>query len=248
MDSSQRHTALEVVGGTGNWVLAAVQHRSDTEGVITASLFVQDVQTLHAARFPEQSFDLISMALLAPAILTLDYQALVCMLLPLGRPGGMVRWTEMEFPLTSSHALARLTHLTCQALQVAGHTFVPPTFQELDMLFAQRREEKDMPAHPLERRHLGITPIMGSWLRKVGYQHVQPFPTAIEVSYGTQAHGCFVHTVEYFALHVKPFLLSQRVIAADDYGPLVAQVHDELHQESFSGLCMLLTGCERRPS
>jgi ubiquinone/menaquinone biosynthesis C-methylase UbiE len=259
---------LEVGCGTGDWVravaqaspsiqisgldkrdhlLAPAQHRADAEGSTNALFSVQDVRTLDPHRFPEQSFDLISMAFLAPAMLTLDYQALVCMLLPLGRPDGMVRWTEMEFPVTSSPVLARLTNLTCRALQQTGHSFVPPVFQELDALFAQWNQERRLPARPIERRHLGITPMMGSWLRKAGYRHIRHFPTAIEVSYGTDAHGCFVHTVECFAQQIKPFLLAQGVIATDNYEPLVAQVHDDLHQESFCGLCMLLTVCARIP-
>jgi hypothetical protein len=105
-----------------------------------------------------------------------------------------------------------------------------------------------MPTYPFERRHLGIIPMMGSCLRKAGYQHVQHAPTVIGVSYGTEAHACFVHAVERFAQHNQPFLLAQDVIAEDTPELLLAEVHDELHQESFCGLCMLLTVCARIPS
>jgi len=242
------YPSMQVIGlDKHERLLAAAQHRAESAGVTNASFFVQDVHTLHAARFPDQSFDLINIAFIAPAMLTLDYQALVRTLLPLCRPGGTVRWTEMEFPLTSSPALARLTELTCHVLQAAGHTFVSPWMLELNALFAQWRDEKNMSAHPIERHHLGITPMMGSWFRKAGYQSIQHVPTAIEVSCGTEAHACFVHEVERFGQHIKPFLLAQGVIAADDYEPLLAEVHDELHQESFCGLCFLLTVCAQVP-
>jgi len=268
IDSSQIHTALDVVCGTGEWVLAVAQaypsiqvvgldksdhllataqQRADTEGLTNASFSVQDVRTLDPHRFPVQSFDLINLAFLAPALLVIDYQALVQKLIVLCRPGGMVRWTEMEFPLTSSPALARLINLTCQAVQAAGHTFVSPWMLELAEIFADLRQEKGMPTPAVERRHLGITPMMGSWLRRAGYQHVQHFPTAIEVSFGMEAHPSFVRQVAVFAQQIKPFLLAQGVLTKDAYEPFLAQIHDELHDADFCGLCLLLTVCAQIP-
>lgn len=269
LDASQIHTALDVSCGAGGWVvdvaktypaihitgidareqaLASAQHHAQAEGLCNAHFIMQDLHTLDMSCFPSTSFDLINLMVLAPALLTLDYQLLVHRLVPLCRPGGMLRWTEMEFPMTSSPAFEQLAGLTLCALQAAGHSFIPLSLQAITEVYDTWRREEGKPVIPPQRRHLGITPLMGQWLRKAGYQHIRHFPTAIEVSTGTTAHSHFARQVAVFGRRILPFLLTQGVTTEADAELLLAQVEEELQEERFCGLCMMLTVCAQTPA
>jgi len=268
VDPAQVYSALDVGCGAGGWVLdvahtyphmqvtgidtsepcIAYARRLAEEGDLSNAHFVvQDMRSLEEDGFPLDAFDLIHMAFLSSTLLTTDYPALLRTLFRLCRSGGMVCWTEMEFPITTSPAFEHLTALICRALQAAGHSFVPPSLQELAALFVCRRGETGQLVQPDERRHLGITPMMGSWFRASGYQQVQHLPAAIEVSTGTGAHPCFVRQVEVFGQQIRAFLLEQQVISKNACERLLFQVLDEVQQETFCGLCFVLTTCAHKP-
>jgi hypothetical protein len=86
-----------------------------------------------------------------------------------------------------------------------------------------------------------MTPMMGSWLRNVGCCAVESFPTVIEVSTGIPSHPCFIRQVEVFGQQITPFLCEQNVITATALAQLLSQVAEEIRQEDFCGLCLLLT-------
>jgi hypothetical protein len=153
----------------------------------------------------------------------------------------------MEFPLTSSPAFEHLTLLVCRALQAAGQSFISSSFQQLEGVFDQWRPEAGQTVTSYERRQLGITPMMGSWLRETGYQNVQHCATALEVSAGTGMHPCFVRQVEVFGRQIRPFLLEQEVITEDACEQLLSQVQEEVQQDTFCGLCFVLTTCAHKP-
>jgi ubiquinone/menaquinone biosynthesis C-methylase UbiE len=269
LDPTQVQTALDVACGSGGWVLdmakahpaiqvtgldtceaalASAQRQAQTEDLKNAHFGVQDLHTLDTTCFPATSFDLINLMILAPALLTLDYQLLVQRLVALCRPGGLLRWTEMEFPLTSSPAFEQLVRLTLHALQQVGHSFIPLSLQAIAEVFDEWRREEGKPVVPVHRRHLGITPLMGQWLRKARYQHIRHFPTAIEVSTGTPAHAHFLRQVEVYTQQIMPFLFAQGVITEADSASLLTQIREELQQERFCGLCMMLTVCAQAPA
>jgi SAM-dependent methyltransferase len=262
MMTKQLATALDVACGAGGWVLDVAQtsphlqvtgidsseqciayaQRLANEGnLVNARFLTQDMQTLERGPFEPASFDLVNVAFIAPLLLTTDYEALMRSLVRLCRPEGILRWTEMELPITNGPAFEQLMALTCRALQTAGHTFTPPALLECDAIFAEWRRERGLPIQPVERRHLGITPMMGSWLRRIGCRMVESVPTAIEVSTGAQAHPCFVRQVEVFGQQITPFLCEQGVIPAADLAHLLTQVAEEIRQGGFCGLCFLLT-------
>jgi ubiquinone/menaquinone biosynthesis C-methylase UbiE len=201
--TKQLATALDVACGAGSWVLdvaqtsphlqvtgidssepciAYAQRLANESNLVNAHFLTQDMHTLERGPCEPASFDLVNVAFIAPLLLTTDYEALMRSLVRLCRPGGVIRWTEMELPMTNGAAFERLMALTCRALQTAGHTFTPPSMQETETIIAAWRRERGLPVQPVERRSLGITPMMGSWLRLVGCRTVEAVPTAIEVS------------------------------------------------------------------
>jgi ubiquinone/menaquinone biosynthesis C-methylase UbiE len=268
VDPARVYSALDIGCGAGGWVLdvahtyphmqvtgidiwepcLAYARRLAEEGNLSNAHFVvQDMRSLEEDGFPPDAFDLIHLAFLASTLLTTDYGGLVRTLFRLCRPSGMVCWTEMEFPITTSLAFEHLTALTCRALQSAGHTFVSPSLQAIATIVARWRGESEQTVRLPERRHLGITPMMGSWFRASGYQQIQHLPTAIEVSAGMGAHPCFVRQVEVFGRQITPFLLEQQVIGEDACEHLLSPVLDEVQQDAFCGICCVLTTWAHKP-
>ena len=107
-----------------------------------------------------------------------------------------------------------------------------------------------------QRRHLGITPMLGRWLRNAGCGAKRERPVysiwgiderviheavyAIEVSAGQPAHEEFVAQTKRFARQVKPFLLRTGVIEDQDHASLCEQLGTELASQEFCGLAFLL--------
>ena len=264
MRAKRLMTVLDVACGTGGWALELAQtfpalhvtgldlsephvryaqRRATEDGLVNARFLTQDMRILATGPFEQTSFDLINVAFIAPTLLETDYAVLMQTLIRFCRPGGMLRWTEMEFPVTNSLAFEQFTALVCRALAAAGHTFIPPDMQRSAVIFDDWRRALGLAVRPFERRHLGITPLMGGWLREAGCQEVEVFSVPIEVSSGSQAHAAFVQQVEVFGHQIAPFLYTQVGVAPDALARLLRQVMDELQHDDFCGLCFLLTLC-----
>jgi ubiquinone/menaquinone biosynthesis C-methylase UbiE len=194
---------------------------------------------------PNAPFDLIHTAFLAPYLLRMDYLALLQTLWGLCRPGGLVCWTEMEFPLTNSPALERLMSLTCEALTSAGQSC--PSYSTSAQL-SSARHTRGVATLLHKWGYLGMIPLLGTWFQQAGYQQVQQIATPIEVSSGTEANPCFTRQVEAFLRHIRPWLLAWEVITPEAVAQLACQVEAEVQQESFCGLCWLLSVLGQKPA
>ena len=260
--ASQLTTALDVVCRCGSWALdvaatypflhvtgidtsglcvAYAQCLANAQGLVNANFQVQDMRTLASGPFAADSFDLINVAFVAPTLLTTDYAALMQSLFRLCRPGGSIRWMEMELPLTNSTAFEQFTALICRALDAAGQTFVSPDMQRSAAIFDDWRRSQGVQVTPSERRNLGITPMMSGWLREAGCWNVEAFPIPLDVSAGTPAHTAFVSQVEVFGQQVAPFLCERGVTTTEALTHLLSRMMEELEQDDFCGLCLVLT-------
>jgi ubiquinone/menaquinone biosynthesis C-methylase UbiE len=275
MERTDTHDILNVACGTGDGLfdlarahphiqfvsierdegnIRATEHLARSEGVQNITLLAHDLTHFDPHLFPRTGFDVINVAFLGEYLLTLDYGAFAQSLWTICRPGGMVHWLEGELPITNSSACESLTAKLCQALQAAGHSFMPPSFQEIAEIFARWQQEAGYTVRPYERRALGITPLLGSWLRKAGFQPPSNMPSAIEVSAGTQAHPYFVQLALAFSHQIKPFLLRMGVMSEPAFEELIQQMEGELQAPTFCGICFLLRvsgqkleapGCQR---
>jgi hypothetical protein len=72
---------------------------------------------------------------------------------------------EAQLPVTTSVAFARLTALVCEALQRAGPSFIHESMWERAELVAAQTGKARVDRSSYQRCHLGITAMLGSWLR-----------------------------------------------------------------------------------
>ena len=259
LDWAQVHAVLDVGCGTGAWarMVARTSPHLDVLGIDRDPLALDmadscsvageepgpnvrfammDVCALDERTLPPARFDLVHLAFLADAILTVDYAALARSLFRVTRPGGMLLWTEAEFPLTTSAACERLFALTLQALDHTGHSFLMPGWGA-----------RWLAQTSAQRTFLGITPMLGLWLRKADYENQQQVVAALEVSHGQPLHSQFVNAVLAFGVRIQPFLVQQGVISEPECERLREEVYRQLRSPDFCGMAYVLTVSARKP-
>jgi ubiquinone/menaquinone biosynthesis C-methylase UbiE len=283
-DLSRARSVLEIGCGGGEWLRALARQYPDLQciGIEQDDLLVKaanalayrddlpqvaflaaEMNDISPALFPEKGFDLVHLSFLGRYILTTDYPALAQSCTALCRPGGIVCWTEAELPVTTSPAFQRLTSLVLEGLQRAGQSFIPEKMWELAELFASRSGKAGVERSSYQRRHLGITPMLGRWLRDAGCgaQRERPIYSiwgidervihqkvyAVGVSAGQPAYEGFLEQVRRFARQAKPFLLRTGVIEEMEHTALCDQLETELTNQDFCGLSFLLRAWAPRP-
>jgi hypothetical protein len=164
----------------------------------------------------------------------------------------MMCWTEAELPITNSPACERLISLICEAVQRAGQSFISERMWQVAALFASRSGMDATGQSKYTRRHLGITMMLGIWLRDAGcgalletHQHtlrgrdtheIHQAAYVVEVSTGQPAYETFVRQTLLWSQRVKPLLLRTGVIVETEYTTLCNQLEEELAHEDFCGL------------
>jgi SAM-dependent methyltransferase len=276
-DLTHARSLLEIGCGAGAWLRAVARLYPDLQCIgidqdefqvkaanalaqqdhlAQVAFLTTDMNDGSSALFSPGTFDLVHLSLLGRYILTADYSALAQTYAALCRPGGIMCWMEAERPITTSPACERLTSLVCEALHRAGQSFIPERTWELAEHFAARSEMPVIERSSYKRRHLGITPMLGRWLRDAGCGAQRETATysiwgiddrvihetayAIEVSAGQPAHEEFARQARRFAQHVKPFLLHTGVIEEREHAALCDQLATELTNQDFCGLSFLL--------
>ena len=280
-DLSRAQSILEIGCGAGEWLRAVARQYPDLQcigidedelqvkaanalayrdGLAQVAFLAHAINDLPPTLFPEGSFDLVHLSFLSRYILTADYPALAQTCAALCRPGGILCWTVAELPITISAAFERLTSLVCEALQRARQNFIPERMWEWAELVAVRSGKTGVERSAYRRHSLGITPMLGRWLRDAGCGGQRETPLysiwgidervihqtayAIEVSVGQPANARFVGQARRFAQQVKPFLLRTGEM---EHTALCDQLETELTNQEFCGLSFLLRVWAPRP-
>jgi ubiquinone/menaquinone biosynthesis C-methylase UbiE len=173
--------------------------------------------------FPDASFDLVNGRLLCGFMLPAAWPKLLAECWRLLKPGGVIRLSEGESPLTTSPALERFLALVSQALKQAGQSL------------------------SADGRHIGITPVLPRLVRQAGFVDVRLRASASEWSMGTQAHYPVFKDFLMALELVQPFLIKMGVATPDELQLLGQQAAAEMQQEEFCGLSVLLTVWGRKP-
>jgi len=283
-DLTHAQSILEIGCGAGEWLRAVARQYPDLQcigidqdehlmkvanalayrdGLAQVAFLAAEMSDILPTLFPEASFDLVQLSFLSRFILTADYPRLAQACAALCRPGGIVCWTEAELPISNSAAFEQLTALVCEALQRAGQSFISESMWEWAELVAACSGKAGVDRSSYKCHTLGITPMLGRWLRDAGCGAQPEMPTyslwrlddrvihetayAIEMSAGQPAHQGFVRQAMRFAHQVKPFMLRTGVIEEMEHTALCEQLEVELASHDFCGLSFLLRAWALRP-
>jgi len=231
-------TVLDVACGPGWWVLAMAQEYRDVNFVgidhrlsfiqfartmaqaremKNASLLVQDIYSPDETLGPGRGFDFINMAFCADRTSLATFPALLQQVRRLCRPGGLVRWVEMDTPGTNSAAYGRLTTLARQALQKAGLGLPASAFA------------------------VGIAQVMEQWLHEADFEevHSAPYEFVIAADKDAQAHHRFFRQASVACLQMRAFLLAMEVTTVYEFEQLYRQMHVDMLSKAFLGTCVV---------
>jgi ubiquinone/menaquinone biosynthesis C-methylase UbiE len=228
---------LDVGCGPGGWVhqVARTYPEMEVTGIdishsmITYARAHAQVRQLSNAHFAvmdaakpldslDQSFDLINARFLLGFMLPTVWPRFLRECLRIARPGGVIRLTEGEgFGITSSAAFEQLSEMSIRAMYRARRTYSP------------------------DERSIGITPMLGHFLRDIGCQRRGQMAHAIDYSAGTEAHRPTVQNFTVALQLMKPFLLTMGVTSSGEFERLYQQAEIETLANDFRGVMYFLT-------
>ena len=268
---------LEIGCGAGEWLLGIAREypqlqcigvdqdkgmmmmanaTAEQDGMAQMRCFASEINDIGPDLFPLVKFDLVHLSFLSRYILTVDYPKLARTCAALCRPGGFICWTEAELPVTNSPAFERLVGLLCEALDKAGQSFIPESMLELSGLPTKGSGKRRVGRAAYKRRHLGIAPMPGRWLRDAScgmfntssetarrlfgkYPAIPEKPYAIRLSSGSMPYKSFVQMMPRLLHEAKRFLLAKGVIGFGEFDDLCVKVEKELASEDFCGLAFV---------
>lgn len=235
-DFAHIHTMLDIACGPGGWVLQAAQEHPTVEVIgIDASVQLVDyaraqakARGLHNARFQnmdalqpldfaDNSFDLVNSRALVAFMYPQAWTTLLKEMYRICRPGGAIRMTEGEMPLTNSPAFERLSSLYVQALKVVGRSLSP------------------------DGRHFGITPMLPRLIKDAGFQHVEKRPLLADFSTGSKGHAGWSQEFTTAFQLGSQFLLHLGLIQQEEFNLLYQQMLAEMSADTFCGIAYGLT-------
>ncbi|WP_052891278.1 class I SAM-dependent methyltransferase [Thermogemmatispora carboxidivorans] len=236
VEGRRLESILDLACGPGGWVLETAQSYpwAKVTGIDISETLVRyaraqaQVQGLSNARFevmdlleplplPDDHFDLINARDLTGLLTPATWPRVLHEAWRICRPGGLLRLTEFERPISNGAAFMQLQELTLRAFQCLGRSFPPPS------------------------HHLGILPRLASLLREAGYRQIQQRAYVLDFSAGSEAHEALSRGYEVELWLSRPFLLDAGVTTPAEFDTLYRRALLEMFDENFAGLCYILT-------
>lgn len=235
------HSILDIACGPGGWVLQAAQAYPQVEimGVdlsirmimyARAQAMVHEISNarfrlmnvLKPLDFPDGSFDMVNARTLFAFMSPTSWPILLRECFRILRPGGVIRLTECEFPLTTGPAVEAINALTTQTFHLTGRSFSP------------------------DGRNIGITPMLGRLLHDAGYQNIQHQSHVLNYSKGTEAHEYFFSDYRTSFQIGQDFLIKNGLISQEAFEPLYRQALQEIWADNFQAIQLFLTAWGER--
>lgn len=227
VDPSTIHKVLDVACGPGEWVLdlaSAYQHMevvgvdlsekmvnyANSRKWPNATFRIMDIR--QPLDFPDNTFDFVNARLLLTFMPKEAWPQLLKECIRIIRPGGLVRLTESESAISNSPAFEKIQAMTAHSLYLTGRTFSPIGSQ------------------------IGITPMLGSFLRNAGYQNIKHTAFAVDLSADGDAHEAMYQTFQIGFLLSQPFLLRMNSISEAELAELCHTATQEMQASDFHAI------------
>lgn len=233
---------LDVACGPGGWALnmafkfpekriVGIDVGRSMIGYARAQARVQGLQnvrfivinSLEAFPFADQSFDLVNARLIRGSLPAAKWLTFLKECYRILRPGGVMRITEAEWPITNSPRFEKLGEIYPSALWRSGTTFSPGG------------------------REIALTPVLSKLLKSAGYQQLCQQPFAIDFSFGTEAHDGVFHDLILLAQLLKPYFIAMGTTTNDEIEALYRDMQIEQYSDEFCGIWYFLTVWGERP-
>lgn len=233
VDLSSIHDVLDIACGPGGWVLdVAFAHRdkhivgvdisssmlsyarahAGVQGLQNATFRYMDATS--SLDFPDASFDFINSRFITGFMWKEAWPQLLQECARILRPGGIIRFTETDYPGTSatnSTALSRLNRLMVRAFYRTGRSFCGDE----------------------DGYQLGITPTLRSFFEEAGYSAIREQAHGMNYSAGTDSYRSMSKNLQVAMKLIQPFLIKSGVATGEELDQVYQQLVIDLLREDF---------------
>lgn len=216
LEVARMYPDIEVVGfDISEPMIEYAQAHAQARGLDNAHFQVMDA--LKPFAFSDASFDLVNARTLSGFMNPQTWPVLMQEMYRVCRPGGVLRLTEFELPVTNSPAFELVSSLTVRAFQKAQRNFSP------------------------DERHFGITPMLRLLLRNAGCQNIQYKAHAVDFSAQTQLHMDGYQDFLIVYQLIQPFLVKMQVTTQEEIERIYQDMLTEMHGDDFAALWFYIT-------
>ncbi len=227
---------LDIASGSGEWTLAAAQVAPQIQfvGIESAAAQVEQAHKQAEAsglrnltftnadsfghlEFPDNSFDLVNARYLVGLLPASAWPIMVKECVRVTRPGGIVRLTETDMPITNSTAIEQLSTWICQAYAKKQLSFSPTG------------------------RLLTITPELKAFLQEAGCKQVRQVVWNTNFSMGMPAYTQVTQDLQRAYQLLLPFLVSSGEAKQEEAEQTYQQMLSEMQSEEFTDNALSLT-------
>lgn len=241
-DPSMMNNILDIASGPGGWVLdmasahphiavtgvdishlmvAYAQSQAQVRGVDNAYFKIMNV--LEPLDFADNTFDLVNIRFISAFMQTTAWSTLVQECLRLLKPGGILHLTDFELPLSNSPAFEKLMGLAIRSFQMSKLSFSP------------------------EGRNVGITFMLGRFLRNAQFENIQHQAHVVEFSEGTENHMAMYQNWMIASKLVQPYLIKLGLGAQEELELLYQQMLTEMVADDFCAVWYFMSAWGRKP-
>lgn len=233
------HKVLDVACGPGGWVLdlASTHRHIEVVGIDLSEKLISHANSrkwpntsfrlmniLQPLDFPDNTFDFVNARLLFSFIPKAFWPTLLKECMRILRPGGILRLTECERPLSNSLAFERWGEISMYAMN------------SIDMSFSA------------DGKQMGITLMLSGFLQEAGCQHIRHASFAIDFSAGGDAKGYMYENAQLGFLLVSPFMLKLNPsLSKDELTLLTNQALKDMDSSDFRAVWYYLSVWGKKP-
>jgi ubiquinone/menaquinone biosynthesis C-methylase UbiE len=219
------HPTLHVVGADLSERMIEYAQTQATTKNLPARFQVMNILK-HPLPFEDNSFDLVNMRLLVGILYPEQWSTLLAECLRLLRPGGIIRVTEFERPLSNSAFFERYTSLLIGTFYRDHRTFSS------------------------DGLHFGLFPMLKRLLKQAGFMHIRHIPYMIDVSADVpDAHQAFFADALAIVQIGMPYLqrMARTQAERDELESLSDRLQDLAKEEDFYAYWPYMTFLGRKP-
>ena len=223
LDVAFENAKINVVGiDISQQMVEYARAHAEAQGMNNASF--QVMNALESLAFDDNSFDVVNARYIQAFMMKTSWAPLMKEIMRILRPGGRVLLTDGEWSISNSPAFEKMGAMLTHVGTVTGRSFSP------------------------DGRHIGITPMLGRFLRDAGFVDIQRKAHVLDFSAGAEDYGNTYQDLMAGLKLLEPFLVLAKVTTEEEFEELYQQALAELMLDSFCGVGYMLTVWGKKPA
>ena len=223
LDVAFENAKINVVGiDISQQMVEYARAHAEAQGMNNASF--QVMNALESLAFDDNSFDVVNARYIQAFMMKTSWAPLMKEIMRILRPGGRVLLTDGEWSISNSPAFEKMGAMLTHVGTLTGRSFSP------------------------DGRHIGITPMLGRFLRDAGFVDIQRKAHVLDFSAGAEDYGNTYQDLMAGLKLLEPFLVLAKVTTEEEFEELYQQALAELMLDSFCAVGYLLTVWGKKPA